>query len=515
MYYRSCDESGKRILALYPASSEKKVVTYTQKTWWDYAKMNPLEFGRDFDFSRTFVEQFADLKKDVPRPSLHNTNVENAEFGNHCVGNKDCYMTIGSDLCEGCQFTYWAIRCRDCLDCSLVYDCELCYDCVDLRLCYNCQHVDSSESMTDSQYCYDCVGCFDCFGCVELRHKKCCFLNQQLTKGEYETHVRFVQENPAAMQEFLLEYEKLLRSSVLAGVKNVQSENVRGDKLWRCRECFDGFDLEKCHDASYCSFGFDGVTSQDVDFFGQIERLYNGFSAFGQYDCISTIMCHYSHDVHYSEYCISSHHALGCVSLHHHAYCILNKQYTKEQYEELFPRIIEHMKNTGEWGEFFPVELSPFPYNVTVAQKYYPLTKEEIEKRGWYYEDISELEKRHREEFKTEMTSLPADTTKIDASICSQVLRCERSGHPYKITPKLFSYLRDRRLPLPCLHQDERNEIRMARRNPQQLWQTLCTGCHRQTDSSFHPDTGQRVYCPSCYEKFVYGSSEKLHAVAA
>jgi hypothetical protein len=39
------------------------------------------------------------------------------------------------------------------------------------------------------------------------------------------------------------------------------------------------------------------------------------------------------------------------------------------------------MKSTGEWGEFFPLPLSPFGYNETVAQDYFPLTSEEaIEK---------------------------------------------------------------------------------------------------------------------------------------
>ena len=32
------------------------------------------------------------------------------------------------------------------------------------------------------------------------------------------------------------------------------------------------------------------------------------------------------------------------------------------------------MMITGEWGEFFPSSLSPFGYNETVAQEYFPLT---------------------------------------------------------------------------------------------------------------------------------------------
>jgi len=59
-------------------------------------------------------------------------------------------------------------------------------------------------------------------------------------------------------------------------------------------------------------------------------------------------------------------------------YCILNKQYTKEEYEKLMPKIIEYMEKTEEWGEFFPASLSPFGYNETIAMEYFPLTREEV-----------------------------------------------------------------------------------------------------------------------------------------
>ncbi len=64
-----------------------------------------------------------------------------------------------------------------------------------------------------------------------------------------------------------------------------------------------------------------------------------------------------------------------CVNLENKKYCILNKQYSKEEYEVLVPQIIEHMQKTGEWGEFFPVCLSPFGYNETVAQEHFKLDR--------------------------------------------------------------------------------------------------------------------------------------------
>ena len=504
MYYRTCDQSGARIIALYLQESLRKIVTFEQRSWRDYSKMDPLYFGRDYDFSRPFFEQFAALKAVVPRPNLHNTNVENAIYGNHCVSNKDCYLAIGSDLCEGCYFTYWAIRCRDCFDCSLAYDCELCHSCVDVRLCFNCHNVDSSENMMDCESCYDCVGCADCFGCVGLRHKKYYILNENKSEQDYKLMVQKLRENLEARMEFQLRYEALRRRQPHCGVKNIQSENVIGDRLWRCLRCTDSFDLEKCDDVSHSTFGFEGRTCQDMDFFGRIEKLYEGFSAFGQHSCISTILCHFSHDTNYSEYCISCRDVFGSISLHHHKYCILNKQYTKEEYLAIVPRIIAHMKHTGEWGEFFPIQLSPFPYNFTVAQKYFPLTKEQIQTRGWLYEDDTHLEWERNQSYSGTMLTLPEDDSAVDASICKQVLRCEKTGRPYQIMPKEFEYLRSRKRPLPRLHQDERNEVRMQRRNPQYLWQVKCQRCGKPTSSSYDPAMGYKVYCTQCYEQYTY-----------
>ena len=71
----------------------------------------------------------------------------------------------------------------------------------------------------------------------------------------------------------------------------------------------------------------------------------------------------------------------GCVGLRDAQYCIFNKQYMKQQYEDTVPQIIETMQAEGSWGEFFDPLLSPFGYNETVANELYPLSREEAFKR--------------------------------------------------------------------------------------------------------------------------------------
>jgi hypothetical protein len=53
-------------------------------------------------------------------------------------------------------------------------------------------------------------------------------------------------------------------------------------------------------------------------------------------------------------------------------YCIFNMQYTKSEYEILAPQLISHMQDLGEWGEFFPMHISPFSYSESLAGEIYP-----------------------------------------------------------------------------------------------------------------------------------------------
>lgn len=54
-------------------------------------------------------------------------------------------------------------------------------------------------------------------------------------------------------------------------------------------------------------------------------------------------------DVHYSSICFNSDNLFGCTGMKQNKYCILNKQYTREEYEILVPKIIEKMIADGEW----------------------------------------------------------------------------------------------------------------------------------------------------------------------
>lgn len=87
-------------------------------------------------------------------------------------------------------------------------------------------------------------------------------------------------------------------------------------------------------------------------------------------------------------YCLDSHHLLGCIGLKNKSYCILNKQYTKEERYEKVDDIFAQMDADGTLGQFFPATMNPFYFNDTAAYLIDPtFTKEEVTAKGYLRRD--------------------------------------------------------------------------------------------------------------------------------
>ena len=129
------------------------------------------------------------------------------------------------------------------------------------------------------------------------------------------------------------------------------------------------------------------------------ELIYECTGTAGAYNCQFCLRASDSSDISYSVIVKNCKNVFGCIGLENKKYCIFNKQYTKEEYEALKTKIVEHMKKTGEYGEFFPMKLSTFPYNDTVAEEYFPMTKEEALGKGLrWQEPTQKLHSNHASE---------------------------------------------------------------------------------------------------------------------
>ncbi|MCF7830409.1 hypothetical protein K9M41_00190 [Candidatus Gracilibacteria bacterium] len=501
LYYRTCDATGKKLLSNY--SPEKKIPIYGIDYWLS-DKWDQFVTGRDFDFSRPFFEQFAELAEVAPRPALQRFPEydENSDFTNYAGKNKNCYLIFDSDKNRDCYYSYSINLCESVVDCYRCDKCELCYECTDCAQCYDSGFLQDCVNCHDSFFLKSCIGCSHCFGCVNLRNKEYYFLNQKCTKEEYEEKLKGISlDNFNELQKMRTQFKEFMKKFPHKFMEGVHNENVLGNYLVNCKNAFNCFDSRNLWDCKYVLQAFDDLKdAMDCKECGDKAELLYECDICG-YNVHSLRFCSHCFGVtqsDYSYYLRNSQNCFGCVGLHNAKYCILNKQYSKEEYEELKEKIIEHMKKTNEWGEFFPMKLSPFGYNETIAQDNYPLTKEEVLSKEWKWKD---------EELGTKYDGpkyeIPENIDDVDDDILDKILTCEKTGKNYRIVRPELEFYRKMNLPIPRVCPEAREDGRRKLRNPRKLYDRKCDECSVGFHTTYAPDRPEKIYCEKCYSECV------------
>ena len=322
-------------------------------------------------------------------------------------------------------------------------------------------------------------------------------MNEEHTKEEYEKKLAELNIKSCSATQNVQEIWKKMRieKGIYRDMYNLNCEDSVGNNIKNSKNCHCVFNAGDCENCSYLYDVLEAKMCQDLNYslyhpevsYELISTLQLKYSAF-------SMATHYSSNVYYCDLTQNSHDLFGCIGLNHKEFCILNKQYTKEEYEQMIPKIMEHMMSSGEWGQFFPVEISPFAYNETVAQEYIPLLKQEIEQRGWKWTDEG-----NEQNYMGPTVEIPDTIDLVDESICEQVLICEISKKPFKITPQELKFYKQQGISIPRRTPTQRHLDRMALRNPRKLWSRNCAKCKTAITTSYNPNRPEAVYCEACY----------------
>lgn len=486
LYKQPCDLCGKNFIAMYP--KEAGFPIYCQECFWS-DKWDPLDFGRDFDFSRPFFEQFEDLFKKVPQLSIFQANNINSDYTLNCINNKNCYLTSGADYNEDSMYGINTQRSKSCVDHYLLYECELCYGCLDSSRLYNCIACQDSENCRDSLFLYDCKGCNNCALSSNLRNKKYVFGNEQLGKEEYERRLKEFLEHLYDDAGWMSKSLKSVRESASHRASLIiNSERCSGDYIRNCKNSHDVYDAEDLEDCNYSIYALDVKDSYDMSCAGWGELMYEvlGTGQLNRGKFSSAVVN--SSDVEYCRCIWNSRDCFGCTSLHgHNQYVILNKQYSKDDYFDLRARIIEHMKSTGQWGEFFPPALSPFEYNRSMAIDRIPIHREEALNLGFKWYDGHDLDVG------------PAS---------SEMPTCASCGKNYRLIEQELGFYKKMGIPKPALCWTCRLKNLIAARRPHRLVDGKCSECGVEIRTTYgEPERRSaqlRVLCEKCYQEKVY-----------
>lgn len=183
LYKRKCDITWENIISFI--SPDKKYPVYKREVWFS-DQYEPTDYALDFDFSKTFSEQFKVLLDTVPRFSIQQQDpMENSDYCNMASNCKSCYMITDSDYCEKSLFSNVLKHSNFCIDCSVVSDSENCYELVSSRKCYNIKYSSNCIECANSDFLQNCVWVKDCFACNNLNNSSYCIFNKQYSKEEY------------------------------------------------------------------------------------------------------------------------------------------------------------------------------------------------------------------------------------------------------------------------------------------------------------------------------------------
>jgi len=527
-YKRLCDKCKKDVVSMY--SPNKPYTVWCHDCWfaddWD-----PRDFGKNYDSARPFFEQFRELWEKVPKVALIHVRSVNSEYLNICADNKNCYMIVESSNNEDSIHCYWIQKTRECVDTSFSHECERCYDSDDIYNCYQVRYGKGCHDCRDSYFLFDCRNCSDCIGCVNLRNKQYCIFNRQATKEEYR---KFLDEarldTHAGVEKLRAQFAEFRLRQPHKYAEAVNAVNCTGNYLKdakNCRDCFHTYEAEDCRYSVHA--WRDAKDCIDCDTTGRgVQMVYNSHNTgISASNCICCALCWGNSFMTYCAYCYDSQECFGSTGLRKRQYCILNRQYTKEEYEALKKKIIEDMRRDGLYGEYFPPALSTFGYNEACVQEQFQLVKEDALRQGFKWEEHP------RGTYGKETLAWSAIPDSIrdfkTEDINKEILACTSCTKNYRVIPDELAFYRKLDIPLPRLCPDCRHIRRFTARGPNSVWQRACgcagstgspqagaaseNGAYKNTVAHFHgggkcpsefatsyaPERPEIVYCESCY----------------
>ncbi len=511
LYKRKCDLCGKEVVSR--VSPDKKYPMYCTNCWWG-DKWDPYSYGQEYDFSRPFFEQWRELFFKVPHISIYNLNCVNSDWVNQEADDKNCYLNVGGHYNEDSAYNTYELYGKNSFDNCWAINPEYCSFDIHCERCYFTHFSEECENCLNSILCYDCHNCSNCIACAGLRNKQYCIMNEQYSKEAYE---KFIAEYPYSSHNGLEWWKK---QSSLVWEKQPHRENFiiktvnsTGNELSECKNAKNCWQVTKIEDSKNIYIGGWIRDCWDCSCFGAAELVYESAHSGGAYNSKALLGCTSSDplkkmtiaNVEYSYMTTSSSYCFGCSGIRGGEYVILNKKYSKEEYDKLLAKIKKHMNDmpfideSGKvygYGEFFPAGFAPHGYNETAACEYFPLSKEEAIERGFVWSD-------YKSDTTYEFSDylIPDDIKDVGDDILDKVLKCEETGKAYKIIPMELSFYRKVGLPIPRSAPLARHNTRIGRTLPRKFFKRKCDNCGKEMETPYSPERPEIVYCVECYQK--------------
>lgn len=491
---------------------EAPYVAYCPDCWWS-DKWEPLDYGKDYDFSRPFFEQFAELLHKVPLLglSIDLSTSKSFPWNNHVAYLKNCYLLFASTYNENSAYGISNNHVKEVIDSSLIGSSELCYDSIHCYKDYGVIGGDHATNVVDCVFVRDGINCQNCFASANVHNKQYYIFNKPYSKEVYNQEIKkwdigsykVYQELKAKAREHWKNYPP-------QPVWDTFSQDCTGNYVFESKNAKETYEVTDAQDSKYLFMLPVGPTRdcQDISYWGdRMSLCYEGCVvgenisnvAFSQETGINL------YNAQYCKLVAGGSDYFGCIGIKRKQYGIFNKQYSKDDYEVLREKIIAHMNEMPyqdkrgriyKYGEFFPAELSPSAYNETLANNFFPLSQKEAKEQGygWLIKQSNEHEATLKAK---DLSDHIKDATR---DILKEVIECEQCQQGFKIIAMELEFLQKRNLPLPrrcpfCRINEKFNQWVKDLRN----FTRTCSKCGTLFQTPFPKEEVPTILCKTCY----------------
>ncbi len=301
--------------------------------------------------SQPFFQELQRLIFSQPKPETEVVASENCVFADHVFNSKNLSYCFDTSASSDATYLFDSHLVTKSSDCDYAVESESCYECIDVYKCFNCFYVQKADNVRDTMYGYDLSNCHDVFGCVNLANKSYCIFNRQLTKEAYESIIESYKALPpqkilALLEELSLKYP-ITQS---AAERNVNSPF--GNHVYDCKNCYMCFDTGRSEDCLYLSDCGDNKQSIDMTYaYKGCDMSYQVIDSVRLHNCNFILNSENCQDSSYLINCKGVKNSLGCIGLQYKEYCILNRQFSKDEYEKIASQIKKSLtESNNQWN---------------------------------------------------------------------------------------------------------------------------------------------------------------------
>ena len=439
-------------ISRYPVSERIGSLTSSQDFFKSMDSQKTIEVWLN-SFFQTYIELF----KHIDLPSLLEAETENANYADNVRYAKNVYLSFAVVLdCDNVLYSvHIKEKCENVFNSLMIWDwSKNVYQSKSILKSYNILYSEYIYNSNNIRFSSNLIWCSECILCNELINKNYCIKNIQLSKEEY-----FNQKIEILNQKD--SFSIFLKKKIWKPINSEWISNswfvVNSSQITNSYNVYNVKNGNNLYDV-WSTWWNENIYDSIIAWSPHGNNFYASLYSWPWEHIYCSEAVAWWQNNYYSYFLLDCSFCFGCIGLKNKSYCILNKQYTKEERYEKVDEIFSQMDADGTLGEFFPATMNPFYFNDTAAYLIDPsFTKEEVTAKWYLWRDepikvdipawvqtvkISELD---------QYEGYRDNQRHIDPEIMKKVI-IDEQWNAYRIIPMEYEFLMKHGLPLPRKH---------------------------------------------------------------